>query len=696
MLTASAINSQSHSAFARCPNGSHISPDKSHCEKVKSHKGLKRCPNGSHRSPDGSHCEKVSNKKSSSKHNSDDKNSSKSSNSKALTTRSKSNTSNDKGNDNGPILPKPTLKEGIEISGRITYVVDGDTLDINNVRIRLALVNTPEVGQEGYASAKSYVKDHCLNKNGQVDIDDGQREGSFGREIGVVYCDGMNLNEALMANNLAVILPEFCEVSEFSHEVWAESSCSPNSNNGDQNNSSGSSKSDIGDSNPYTQSDSKSYYTQSDSKSYVLVTKWGGFGNGQVEFNHPASIAADPNGQRFYISDLDNNRIQVIQSDGDSITGWGTLGAGKGQFDGPGAVAVDDEHKLVFVSDIKNNRIEKFDIQGKFLGQWGKLGRGDNQFDHPGDIALDPEEEKLYVTDIHNNRIQAFYYDGNFIDSWGEFGLASGQFNRPAGITMNTEDNLIYVSDTANNRIQVFDTEGKFVKKWGSLGLENGQFARPDGIFYEPSEKLVYVADRQNHRIQVFDDQGKFVAKWDVSDTTGNPVKPRDIVIDSSRRVYVVDKVKSEIDVFGTGPSIQKSQDKKTTTTTTTKTIKKSDTSSTDSASSYTLSMKFNDFDHANYKGKTTVTIKNSAAHEELGKKTFDFGKINDGSFNCCQGTMTFDRKDSKTDDKLIIDAVDLGKNGGTVSGYELKFDIQNHKYKLNISLDEFGCSDCG
>ena len=57
---------------------------------------------------------------------------------------------------------------------------------------------------------------------------------------------------------------------------------------------------------------------------------------------------------------------------------------------------------------------------------------------------------------------------------------------------------------------------------------------------------------------------------------------------------------------------------------------------------------------------------------------------------------MTFDSKGSKTGDKLTLDAVDTGKNGGTFSGYELNFDMQKRKYKLNISLDEFGCDDCG
>ena len=67
-------------------------------------------------------------------------------------------------------LPSPTLSEGIELSGPVTYVVDGDTLDINGIRIRLALVNTPEEGQPGFDSAKKFVEDLCLFKNGEVDM----------------------------------------------------------------------------------------------------------------------------------------------------------------------------------------------------------------------------------------------------------------------------------------------------------------------------------------------------------------------------------------------------------------------------------------------------------------------------------------------------------------------------------------------
>lgn len=117
-------------------------------------------------------------------------------------------------------------EEDIELEGTVNYIVDGDTLDINDIRIRLSLVDTPERGQEGFKQAKEFVEKLCLNKKGQVDIDDGQRRGDrYGRDIGVVFCDGVNINKALLNNNLARIYTEYCDISEFKNEKWAISDC---------------------------------------------------------------------------------------------------------------------------------------------------------------------------------------------------------------------------------------------------------------------------------------------------------------------------------------------------------------------------------------------------------------------------------------------------------------------------------------
>ena len=104
----------------------------------------------------------------------------------------------------------------------VRHIVDGDTLDVGSYRIRLALVNTPEVGQPGYQAATDFTASTCpVGSQALVDEDDGQTGGSYGRVIAVVYCGGTNLNAALLAGGYAEILTQFCSVSEFAGDAWA-------------------------------------------------------------------------------------------------------------------------------------------------------------------------------------------------------------------------------------------------------------------------------------------------------------------------------------------------------------------------------------------------------------------------------------------------------------------------------------------
>ena len=103
----------------------------------------------------------------------------------------------------------------------VTYIVDGDTLDVGGTRIRLTLVNSPEVGQPGYAEAKQFTAQTCpVGTTALVDEDDGQTGGSYGRMIAVVYCGGVNLNAELLRTGNAVLVTYYCSVSEFAEEPW--------------------------------------------------------------------------------------------------------------------------------------------------------------------------------------------------------------------------------------------------------------------------------------------------------------------------------------------------------------------------------------------------------------------------------------------------------------------------------------------
>ena len=103
----------------------------------------------------------------------------------------------------------------------VAYIVDGDTLDVGSTRIRLALVNSPEVGQPGYAEAKQFTAQTCpVGSQALVDEDDGQTGGSYGRMVALVYCGSVNLNAALLSSGNAVLVTYYCSMSEFASEPW--------------------------------------------------------------------------------------------------------------------------------------------------------------------------------------------------------------------------------------------------------------------------------------------------------------------------------------------------------------------------------------------------------------------------------------------------------------------------------------------
>ena len=109
------------------------------------------------------------------------------------------------------------------ISGLVTQIVDGDTINVDNESIRFALTSTPELNEYGGQEAKEFLEKICpVGSQVLVDEDDGQTEGSYGRIVGVVYCNDMNLNEVIMDADLGYLSSGFCYKSEFSTHAWAQ------------------------------------------------------------------------------------------------------------------------------------------------------------------------------------------------------------------------------------------------------------------------------------------------------------------------------------------------------------------------------------------------------------------------------------------------------------------------------------------
>ncbi len=109
-------------------------------------------------------------------------------------------------------------------SGQVTAIVDGDTLKVDGQSVRFALSSAPEGYEGGAEAATAFVAGACpVGSTVLVDEDDGQQEGTYGRIIGVIYCNGQNLNRALLDSGNGYLPVELCSASEFATTGWAQS-----------------------------------------------------------------------------------------------------------------------------------------------------------------------------------------------------------------------------------------------------------------------------------------------------------------------------------------------------------------------------------------------------------------------------------------------------------------------------------------
>ena len=107
------------------------------------------------------------------------------------------------------------------ITGTVTSVIDGDTIKVDGQTIRFALVDAPELKHDG-GQARNFVEEICpVGSTVVVDQDDSQLEDKYGRILGVIYCNDLNLNKELLDSGLGDLYSAFCDQSEFKDSDWA-------------------------------------------------------------------------------------------------------------------------------------------------------------------------------------------------------------------------------------------------------------------------------------------------------------------------------------------------------------------------------------------------------------------------------------------------------------------------------------------
>ena len=269
------------------------------------------------------------------------------------------------------------------------------------------------------------------------------------------------------------------------------------------------------------------------------VATVGGTRPAEGGFNGPFGLAYGPSGE-LYVADWFNHRIQKFDADGRFLWQRGTYGSRDGSLIFPRNVLVSGG--LVYVTDSENNRIDVFQPNGDFVERIG-AGVG---LSRPHQVALDGSGG-FWVADTNNNRVVHLGSTGAVLSEFPVTGPATN--SRPQGIAVDTDGTLlvsnsnngrverystagalqgtvlggsavttpaglqvsgtgaaerILVADVGRDRVTVLDASGGLVQVLGSSGSGPGQLSEPRGAALDPTDGDLAIADFGNNRISIW------------------------------------------------------------------------------------------------------------------------------------------------------------------------------------------------
>lgn len=244
---------------------------------------------------------------------------------------------------------------------------------------------------------------------------------------------------------------------------------------------------------------------------------WGSRGSREDQFNNPSAIAVvdwEDYGEYVYVVDTGNNRVQYTRAGepfgtiGNRASGgrWGSLGTAKGDFNNPRDIAIDRDGNKIYVLDSGNERVQRF------LAPNGELEPGQT-FELRGgiisgvtSIAFSGEDFGYLYTFGPGCLIQKFSLkggnDGTLVSSWSAIAPESG-LCVPGRIEVGGREHFVYVLDVGNSLLMCFNPNVGGMYRWALRGAQR-PFTKPLGVAINDEGDEFLVADTGNDFVQKF------------------------------------------------------------------------------------------------------------------------------------------------------------------------------------------------
>jgi len=173
---------------------------------------------------------------------------------------------------------------------------------------------------------------------------------------------------------------------------------------------------------------------------------------GEGDLLRPTGLAIDSRAGNIYASDTEAHDIKVFASNGSLSRTIGVRGTGRGEFNGPTHLQLRGDR--LYVTDTFNARVQVLTVDGEQTTEVGERGLYVGNLIRPKGVTTD-SDGNVYIIESYYDHLLVFDAAGRLLLPIGGTGNGIGQFFLPAG-AWSDAGNRIFVADMFNGRVIVF------------------------------------------------------------------------------------------------------------------------------------------------------------------------------------------------------------------------------------------------
>ena len=104
------------------------------------------------------------------------------------------------------LIASSALADPTTLTGTVSKVRDGDTIEVGKIPIRLNGVSAPEMNEPLGPQSKNFMTDLVMGKRVRCELDGSKTHDRF---VGICYLDEQDIGARVIANGLALDCPRF-------------------------------------------------------------------------------------------------------------------------------------------------------------------------------------------------------------------------------------------------------------------------------------------------------------------------------------------------------------------------------------------------------------------------------------------------------------------------------------------------------